>query len=101
MKSIVIPDKGIQEESGENLSCVPLNIWACAFQKIVSFACRVAAGRLQSFAVCSPCRKHEFLPFQYPLFLKEMYAIVLCTVQAQSAMTLTADVLFLLSFYLG
>lgn len=38
---------------------------------------------------------------QYPLFLKEACAIVLCAVQTQSAMVLTAVVLFLLSFYLG
>lgn len=83
MKFIVIPDKGILEESRENLPCVPLNMWACALPKIFSLYVQGAAGRMQSFAVRSPCRKHESLPLQCPLFLKEVCDIVLCAVQTQ------------------
>lgn len=101
MKSVVVPDKGILEDSGENLPCVPSNMWAHASPKIVSSACRVAAGKMQSFAVCRPYRKHKYLPLQYPLFLKEVCAIVFCAIQAQSPMALRADMFFLLSFCLG
>lgn len=45
MKSMVVPDRGIPEESEENLACVSLNMWARALEKIVSFKCRVAAGK--------------------------------------------------------
>lgn len=41
------------------------------------------AGRMQSFAVHSPYRKHESLPLRCHLFLKEVCDIVLCAVQTQ------------------
>lgn len=90
----------------------PGRVWGkssmCAFEYVgMCFAndfllyVQGAAGRMQSFAVRSPYRKRESLPLQCPLFLKEVCDIVLCAVQTQWAMALTADVLFLLSFYLG
>lgn len=96
----MVPDKGILEEVGKPSMCAFEYVDMC-FVKDCLPCMQGAAGRMQSFAVCSPYRKHEYLHLQYLLFFKEVCDIDLCAVQTQWAMALTAEVLFLLPFYPG
>lgn len=78
MKSIMVPDKDILEESGENLSCMPLNTGTCVLPNIISFVHRVLLEGCRILLSVVPIGSMNLCFFGIPFSLKRCITVSFC-----------------------